>query len=76
MNADRFAGTVEKYKKIRHINTQEQLRAHTTCGSSTTFRKYLKQPELMPLGIYHQIASALNIPREEQEEMIFGKDRK
>ena len=70
MNADLFQGTCEKYKKLRHIRTQEQLRAHTSCGSSTTFRKYFHDPELMPLGIFWQIMNALNVPYEERWEII------
>lgn len=70
MNADLFQGTCEKYKKIRHIRTQEQLRAHTTCGSSTTFRKYFNDPDLMPMGIFWQIMNALNVPYEERWEII------
>ena len=70
MNADLFQGTCEKYKKLRHIRTQEQLRAHTTCGSSTTFRKYFKDPNLMPLGVFCQIMTALSVPYEERWEIL------
>lgn len=70
MNTELFQGTVEKYKKIRHIKTQEQLRAHTTCGSPTTFRKYWNDPDLMPLGIWEQIMDSLNVPLEERFEIL------
>lgn len=70
MNAEKFQATVAKYKKLRHIHTQEQLRLHTSCGSSTTFRKYFKDPELMPLGIWLQIMDSLNVPQEERYETL------
>lgn len=73
MNADLFKATVAKYKKLRHINTQEQLRAHTTCGSSTTFRKYFEDPDLMPLGMWQQIMKTLNVPQSEQIQMLLDK---
>mgnify|MGYP006992065952 CR=1 FL=1 len=43
MNTDLFRATLRKYMELRHIRTLEQLRAHTTVGSSTTFRKYYKE---------------------------------
>jgi hypothetical protein len=70
MNEALFRATCKKYMELRHINTQEKLRAHTTCGSSTTFRKYWKDPTKLPLGIWEEIMSALNIPREEQFEIL------
>lgn len=70
MNADLFRATTKKYMELRHINTREKLRAHTTCGSSTTFRKYWNDPELMPMGIWEQIMNSLNVPREERIEQI------
>lgn len=70
MNPEKFQATVAKYKKLRHIKTQEQLRHHTTCGSSTTFRKYFQDPELMPLGIWLQIMDSLNVPQEERYETL------
>ena len=45
MNADLFRATTKKYMELRHINTREKLRLHTTCGSSTTFRKYWNDPD-------------------------------
>lgn len=71
MNADLFRGTIAKYKKLRHIHTQEQLRAHTTCGSSTTFRKWMQDPELIPMGELENMMKALKVPREEQIEFLF-----
>ena len=70
MNADLFLATVAKYKKLRHLYTQEQLRKHTTCGSSTTFRKYFQDPERMPMGIWLQIMTSLNVPYEERFQML------
>lgn len=70
MNADLFRATVRKYMELRHIKTLEQLRAHTTVGSSTTFRKYYKDPERIPIGIFLQIMKALNVPNEEREALI------
>lgn len=70
MNADLFRATTKKYMELRHINTQEKLRAHTTCGSSTTFRKYWNDPDLMPMGIWLQIMDSLNVPYEERWEIL------
>lgn len=70
MNADLFRATTKKYMELRHINTQEKLRAHTTCGSSTTFRKYWNDPDLMPMGMWEQIMTSLNVPQEERFEIL------
>lgn len=70
MNADLFRATTKKYMELRHINTQEKLRAHTTCGSSTTFRKYWNDPDLMPMGMWEQIMDCLNVPQEERFDTL------
>jgi len=70
MKADLFRATAKKYMELRHITTREKLRAHTTCGSSTTFRKYWNDPDLMPMGIWEQIMTSLNVPYEEQFEIL------
>lgn len=70
MNVDLFNGTVAKYQKIRHIDTKEKLRAHTTVGSNKTFLKYMKDPELMPMGVWLDIMKALNVPQEERFETL------
>ena len=70
MNADLFRATAKKYMELRHINTKEKLRLHTTCGSSTTFRKYWNDPDLIPMGIWDQIMTSLNVPIEERLEML------
>lgn len=70
MRADLFRATAKKYMELRHITTKEKLRAHTTCGSSTTFRKYWNDPDLMPMGIWEQIMTSLNVPYEEQFEIL------
>lgn len=70
MKADLFRATCKKYMELRHINTREKLRAHTTCGSSTTFRKYWNDPDLMPMGIWEQIMTSLNVPQEERFEIL------
>lgn len=67
-----FIATIEKYQSLRHIKTKEQLRAHTTVGSNTTFLKYMKEPELMPIGVFEQIMTALKIPMEEQLKILKG----
>ena len=72
MNADLFRATVRKYMELRHIRTKEQLRAHTTIGSNKTFLKYWNDPELMPIGVYFQIMKALNVPLEEQIDLLKG----
>ncbi len=70
MDVGLFQGTVEKYMKIRHIRTKEQLRSHTTCGSNKTFGKYLNNPELMPIGIYEEIMKTLNVPKDEKQAIL------
>lgn len=73
MNADLFRATVAKYKTLRHIKTLEQLRAHTTCGSSTTFRKWLQDPNLIPIGEWENLMNALKVPKAERIEMMEEK---
>ncbi len=73
MDGALFLATIEKYQSLRHIHTKEALRAHTTVGSPNTFRKYLKDPELVPIGVFEEIMSALNVPMEEQLEIFKGK---
>lgn len=72
MNDDLFRATLRKYMELRHIRTREQLRAHTTVGSNTTFNKYWHNPELMPLGVFLEIMRALNVPYEEQNCILKG----
>lgn len=73
MNADNFAATIAKYRKLRHIHTLEQLRAHTTCGSSTTFRKWLQDPNMIPIGEWENLMNALKVPKAERIEMMEEK---
>lgn len=70
MNGDLFRATCKKYMELRHINTREKLREHTTCGSSTTFRKWWHDPELIPLGEFENMMKALKVPREEQFDIF------
>lgn len=70
MNGELFRATTLKYMELRHVSTREKLRAHTTCGSSTTFRKYWNDPDLIPMGIWDQIMTSLNVPIEERLEML------
>ena len=66
MNADVFQATIEYYKKLRHINSNEKLRQHTTVGSNVTFGKYMKDPEKMPIGVFEQIMDSLNVPKSDR----------
>lgn len=70
MKAELLQGTIEKYKKLRHVTTQAQLRAHTSVGSPTTWTKYLNNPALMPLGVFEQIMDYLKVPWEERVEIL------
>lgn len=70
MNADLFNATLAKYRALRHIKTLEQLRAHTTCGSSTTFRKWLQDPNLIPIGEWENLMNALKVPKAERFEIL------
>lgn len=75
MNADIFRGIIRKYMELRHIRTMEQLRKHTTVGSDNTFRKYFKNPELIPMGVFLQLMDALNVPQDERMEIMKGGKR-
>ena len=70
MKADLVRATCKKYMELQHIKSREQLRLHTVVGSSTTFRKYWNDPELIPLGVFLQIMKCLNVPQEEQFEIL------
>lgn len=70
MKPDLFRSTTRKYMELRHIRTREDLRKHTVVGSSTTFRKYWNNPELVPLGVFEDIMNALNVPYEERWEIL------
>ena len=70
MNADLFRATTKKYMELRHVHNREKLRAHTTVGSSTTFRKYWYDPESMPLGVWEQIMDSLNVTTEDRLEIF------
>lgn len=73
MDSALFIATIEKYQSLRHIRTKEQLRKHTSVGSNTTFLKYMKEPELMPIGVFEQIMGTLKVPQEEQIQILRGK---
>lgn len=73
MNKERFNATTKYYMELRHITTREKLRAHTTCGSSTTFRKYFNDPDKMPIGVFVDIMTALKVPYEERFELLKEK---
>ena len=70
MNTELFLATLAKYKTLRHITTLEQLRKYTTCGSDNTFRKWMNDPRLIPIGEWESIMTALKVPREEQFEIL------
>lgn len=72
MNADIFRATIRYYMTLRHVRTLEQLRAHTSVGSNKTFLKYIKNPDLIPVGVLVQIMDALKIPTEERIKLIRG----
>lgn len=70
MNGDQFRATTKKYMELRHIRTQEQLRAHTTVGSHNTFKKFWEDPGRMPLEVFLQIMDCLNVPEGERFEIL------
>lgn len=70
MNGDLFRAITKKYMELRHIRTREQLRQHTTVGSSTTFNKYWNAPELIPIGVFLQIMNSLNVPEGERFDIL------
>ena len=72
MNADIFRATIRYYMTLRHVRTLEQLRAHTSVGSNKTFLKYIKNPDLIPVGVLVQIMDALKIPTEDRIKLIRG----
>lgn len=61
MDADVFQATIEYYKKLRHTNNSKLI--SRTSVQTTTFYKYLKNPELMPIGVFEQIMDSLNVPK-------------
>ena len=65
-----FEAECRKYMKLRHIRSLEDLRAHTTVGSNTTFLKYFDDPECMPVGKMAEVLSALKIPKDIRLDMI------
>lgn len=65
-----FEAECRKYMKLRHINTLEKLRSHTTVGSNTTFLKYFDDPDTMPMGKMAEIMSALNMPKDVKSTII------
>lgn len=67
-----FEADCLKYMKIQHINSKEQLRQLTTCGSNKTFLKYFKNPDLMPLGMVEEILNALRVPDQERPQIIIN----
>lgn len=73
MNADLLQGTIEKYKKLRHVSTQAQIREHTSVGSPNTWTKYLNDPSLMPMGVFFDIMDYLKVPWEERVEILKKK---
>lgn len=75
MNAELFRATLAKYKSLRHIDTLEQLRAHTSCGSSTTFRKWIKDPNKMPVGEWENLMNALKVPKAERIEILLAEEK-
>lgn len=70
MDIPEFRGTIKKYRDIRGIRTQEQLRSHTDVGSNTTFSKYMREPDLMPVRVMEQIFKALNVPYEDRRKCL------
>lgn len=56
--------------EISHIKSQYDLMRYTTIGSSTTFRKYWKDPERFPLGDLVRMMDGLNVPYEERLEIV------
>lgn len=70
MNADIFRATIRYYMTLRHVRTLEQLRAHTSVGSNKTFLKYIKNPDLIPVGVLVQIMDALKVPHEDRIKLI------
>ena len=70
MNTDLFLATLAKYKTLRHVRTNEQLRGYTTCGSHNTFKRWLEDPAKMPIGEWENLMTGLKVPREEQIEIL------
>jgi len=65
-----FEAECRKFMKLRHINSLEELRSHTTVGSNTTFLKYFDDPEAMPLGKMAEVLAALKMPKDTRVEII------
>lgn len=65
-----FEAECRKFMKLRHINSLEELRSHTTVGSNTTFLKYFDDPEAMPLGKMAEVLAALKMPKDIRVDII------
>ena len=65
-----FEAECRKFMKLRHINSLEELRSHTTVGSNTTFLKYFDDPEAMPLGKMAEVLAALKMPKDTRVDII------
>lgn len=83
MNAELFIAKTEYYMKLRHMHGGwEQLRQHLTSDhsykppSNKTLINYKRNPNLMPIGIFKQIMTTLNVPKEEQIELFNSKEEK
>lgn len=70
MNAQLFRATVKKYMELKNITSWEQLRGLTTVGSINTIYKYKKYPPAMPIEVFEQIMTALEVPYEERHEIL------
>lgn len=58
-----------RYMIRLRINSKEELGHHTTVSKNTIY-KYFDNPELMPIGNFKEIMSALRIPKEEQIQIM------
>ena len=67
---DQIRGILRKHMEISHIRSNYDLMRYTTIGSTTTFRKYWKDPERFPIGDLLRIMDALNVPYEERFEIL------
>lgn len=65
-----FEAEMLRFRKIRHLRSWEDVRALTTIGSINTLGKYIKDPDLIPIGSLLEIFDALKVPADNRREIL------
>lgn len=70
MTDDELRGLIKKYMEIRHVKTLEEIRAHTSIGSNTTFLKKWHNFKSFTIEELLSIFNYLKIPYEERQDVF------